>query len=201
MLPSEVATAREWIGRRLQQGPLDGWRAELPPGHVFEETCPAAVLIALVWRAEGPTVLLTRRSDDLPTHPGQISFPGGKQETQDRGPIDTALREAEEEIGLAPAAVTVLGCLPRFVTITGFAVTPVVGLIEPPFSVEASPREVADIFEVPLAQVLRGADYRRHAYERDGVRGHYLSISHGEYFIWGATAAMLRLLSLTLAGN
>jgi 8-oxo-dGTP pyrophosphatase MutT (NUDIX family) len=201
MWPSEAATAREWIGQRLQHGPEDGWRAHLPPAHAFEQTCPAAVLIPLVWHADGPTVLLTRRSDDLPTHPGQISFPGGKQEKEDAGPEAAALREAEEEIGLDRAAVTVLGCLPRFVTITRFAVTPVVGLIVPPVSVAASPREVAEIFEVPLAHVLRSDHYCRHAFERDGFSGHYLSISHEDHYIWGATAAMLRLLALTLEGG
>jgi 8-oxo-dGTP pyrophosphatase MutT (NUDIX family) len=200
MWPSDAVQARDWIRQRLQQGPVDGWRAQLPPGHAFAETCPAAVLIPLVWHAEGPTVLLTRRSEDLPTHPGQVSFPGGKQEADDAGAEAAALREAWEEIGLDRSTVSVLGHLPRFVTITRFAVTPVVGLVEPPLSVTPSPAEVAEIFEVPLAHVMRADLYRQHAFERDGYRGHFLSISHGEHYIWGATAAMLRLLALTLVG-
>lgn len=199
MLPSEATAARAWIERRLQHGPADGWRAHLPPVHVFDDARPAAVLIGLVWRASGPTILLTRRSDDLPTHPGQVSFPGGKQDERDDGPVTTALREAEEEIGLDRARVIVLGHLPRMVTITRFAITPVVGLIEPPVSLTPSPDEVAEIFELPLAHCLCPDHYRRHAYARDGVTGHYLSLTHDHHHIWGATAAILRLLALTLA--
>ncbi|MBV8049493.1 MAG: CoA pyrophosphatase [Paludibacterium sp.] len=199
MLPTNRAAASEWIADRLARGPDDRWHDAMPPRHAFESASPAAVLIGLVWRPEGPTVLLTRRSDDLPTHAGQVSFPGGKQEAQDQGPIDTALREAEEEIGLDRALVRVLGTLPRFVTITRFSVVPVVGMLDAPPVLTPHPGEVAAIFEVPLAHVLRADLYRRHAYERDGVKGFYLSLSWQEHFIWGATAAMLHLLALTLS--
>jgi 8-oxo-dGTP pyrophosphatase MutT (NUDIX family) len=198
MLPSDRAAASRWIADRLAHGPDDRWRDAMPPRHVFERACPAAVLICLVWRPEGPTVLLTRRSDNLPTHPGQVSFPGGKQEAQDSGPVDTALREAEEEIGLARAQVAVLGTLPRFVTITRFSVVPVVGMVAEPVVLTPHPGEVAEIFEVPLAHVLRAEQYQRHPYERDGAQSFYLALPWQEYFIWGATAAMLRLLALTL---
>lgn len=199
MWPSDAVAARDWIQQRLEQGPVDGWRQHLPPRHMFPDLREAAVLVPLVWHDEGPTVLLTRRSASLPTHPGQISFPGGKQESQDNGPVDTALREACEEIGLAPDQVSVLGTLPRFVTVTRFSVVPVVGLIEPPLSLQAQPSEVAEIFEVPLARVMQSEQYLQHVFERiDGARGQYLSLCYRRHFIWGATAAMLRLLALTL---
>ncbi|BEV70535.1 MULTISPECIES: CoA pyrophosphatase [unclassified Paludibacterium] len=198
MLPSDRQAAAEWIGARLAHGPDDSWREAMPPRHAFEQVCPAAVLIGLVWHEAGPTVLLTRRSEHLPTHPGQISFPGGKLEAQDAGPVEAALREAEEEIGLARRHVQVLGTLPRFVTITRFAVTPVVALVDPAMRLQADPGEVAEIFEVPLAPALALDQYQRHAFERDGLQGYYLSLTWQDRFIWGATAAMLRLLALTL---
>ncbi|TDR82283.1 CoA pyrophosphatase [Paludibacterium purpuratum] len=199
MLPSDGTAASDWIADRLAHGPDDRWREAMPPRLVFDQVCPAAVLIGLVWRSEGPTVLLTRRSDNLPTHPGQVSFPGGKQEAKDSSPIDTALREAEEEIGLDRGLVRVLGTLPRFVTITRFSVVPVVGFLEAPAELTPHPGEVAEIFEVPLAQVLRTDLYQRHAFEHDGIHGYTLSLSWQQHFIWGATAAMLRLLALTLS--
>lgn len=198
MWPSDFAAARDWLQKRLEQGPVEGWREYLPARHEFEQVREAAVLVLLVWRKEGPTVVLTRRSAFLPTHAGQISFPGGKKEALDASPIDTALREASEEIGLEPSSVSVLGTLPRLVTITRFSVVPVVGLIAPPFELVPQPDEVAEIFEVPLVRVMQQDQYLRHVFERDGEHGHYLSLSYQRHFIWGATAAMLRLLSLTL---
>lgn len=201
MWPSDSATAGDWLRDRLARGPDDGWHERLPPRHADDAVRAAAVLVPLVWHADGPTVLLTRRSDSLPTHAGQISFPGGKAEPGDASPIETALREANEEIGLAPTTVSVLGTLPRYVTITGFAVVPVVGLVRPPVSLTAAPGEVAEIFELPLARVLTVDAYQTHDYQRDGFAGQYLSLPYGRYFIWGATAAMLRLLALTLGGR
>ena len=198
MLPSEFATACDWIRSRLEQGPVDGWRQHLPPRHSFDCVREAAVLILLVWHPDAPTVLFTRRSEALSTHPGQVSFPGGKQDASDQSAIDTALREAHEEIGLEPETVTVLGTLPSFVTITRFRIVPVVGIIRPPLALSPHPGEVAEIFEVPLSRVMQQDQYLSHVFEREGVSGHYLSLSYRRYFIWGATAAMLRLLALTL---
>jgi 8-oxo-dGTP pyrophosphatase MutT (NUDIX family) len=198
MWPADAAAARDWIRERLEQGPVDGWRQHLPPRHAFADVREAAVLVPLVWHAGAPTVLLTRRSDQLSAHPGQISFPGGKQDAQDANAVDTALREAQEEIGLEPDRVSVLGTLPRFVTVSRFSVVPVVALIEPPLELILQPGEVAEIFEVPLARVMQAENYLHHVFERDGGQGHYLSLSYRRHFIWGTTAAMLRLISLTL---
>jgi 8-oxo-dGTP pyrophosphatase MutT (NUDIX family) len=156
------------------------------------------VLVPLV-RRDPITVLLTQRTEHLTDHPGQISFPGGRAELHDVDAIATALREAEEEIGLHARHIEVLGSLPTYTTGTGFIVTPVVALIEPPFSVEMDPHEVAEVFEVPLSFLMSPANHRRHGVEVGGVRREFLSMPWStpdepsrHYFIWGATAAMLR---------
>ena len=151
---------------------------------------PAAVLLLVVNRPE-PTVVFTQRTADLADHAGQIAFPGGRREESDPAPEATALREASEEIGLDTGRVQVLGRLPEYRTGTGFAVTPVVGWAEPPVEYTPDPREVADVFEVPLAFLL---DDRNHRYESAFYRGrmrHYWAMPYGERFIWGATAGML----------
>ncbi len=175
-----------------------------------EQTVPAAVLIPLVWRPDGaeqgltPRVLLTQRTEHLKKHAGQISFPGGRAEPDDASLVATALREAQEEVGLAPDRVEVLGSLPPYITGTGFEVTPVVGLIEADRhehdALRLSPDagEVADVFEVPLSFLMNPAHHQRHAVEYQGRALSYFSMPWRpqpdlpEYFIWGATAAMLR---------
>ena len=152
---------------------------------------PAAVLVPLVARAEGVTVLLTRRTDHLHHHPGQISFPGGRVEAHDASPVMTALRETQEEIGLDAARVELLGALPDYLTGTGFRVTPVVGLVHPPFALCLDAFEVAEAFEVPLAFLLDPANHRRHRLEHEGRVREYYAMPYGDYFIWGATAGML----------
>lgn len=124
---------------------------------------PAAVLFPIVQRDDGQTVLLTQRTAHLKDHGGQISFPGGRVETEDRTPVHTALRETEEEIGLAREHVEVLGFLPEYRTGTGFRVTPVVALVTPPFDLALDPFEVAEAFEVPLAFLLDPANHKRHS--------------------------------------
>jgi 8-oxo-dGTP pyrophosphatase MutT (NUDIX family) len=151
---------------------------------------PAAVLLLVVNHPE-PTVVFTQRTADLADHAGQIAFPGGRREECDPSPEATALREASEEIGLDTGRVQVLGRLPEYRTGTGFAVTPVVGWAEPPVEYAPDPREVADVFEVPLSFLL---DARNHRYESAFYRGrmrHYWAMPYGERFIWGATAGML----------
>jgi 8-oxo-dGTP pyrophosphatase MutT (NUDIX family) len=151
---------------------------------------PAAVLLLVVNHAE-PTVVFTQRTADLADHAGQIAFPGGRRENADSSPEATALREANEEIGLDTGRVQVLGRLPEYRTSTGYSVTPVVGWAEPPVAYTPDPREVADVFEVPLAFLL---DARNHRYESAFYRGrmrHYWAMPYGERFIWGATAGML----------
>lgn len=166
---------------------------------------PAAVLVPLVEHDHGLSVLLTRRTDHLRDHAGQISFPGGRQERADADAVAAALREAEEEVGLARTQVEVVGRLPVYTTITGYQVTPVVALIRPGFALAPDPFEVAEVFEVPLSFLMTPAHHRRHAFELAGVRRQFLSMpwlppgGERHYFIWGATAAMLRNLYRFLA--
>ena len=158
----------------------------------------AAVLVGLVQRDDGLHVLLTRRTEHLRDHAGQISFPGGRSEPEDPHAEATALREAQEEVGLPPACVEVLGRLPDYTTVTRYVVTPVVGLIHPPFDLRLDAFEVAEAFEVPLTFLMTPAHHRRHVFSYEGGQRQFLSMpwrhdAHdGEYFIWGATAAMLR---------
>jgi 8-oxo-dGTP pyrophosphatase MutT (NUDIX family) len=185
------------------------WAPEVRQEPRFNERTPAhaAVLIGLVQRDE-LMVLLTQRTDHLTNHPGQISFAGGRVESTDADAIAAALREAREEIGLEARFVDVLGAMPTYTTGTGFVVTPVVALVRPCFTVEADPFEVAEVFEVPLAFLMNPAHHRRHAVDLRGARREFLSMpfdgidAQGQprrYFIWGATAAMLRNLYRLLA--
>lgn len=151
----------------------------------------AAVLVPLVLHDTGPTVLLTRRTEHLHDHPGQISFPGGRVEPGDACLTATALREGFEEIGLAPDGVEVLGALPEVCTGTGFRVTPVVGLVVPPLSLALDAFEVQEAFEVPLSFLMDEANHQRHQREVSGSVRDYIAMPYGEYFIWGATAGML----------
>jgi 8-oxo-dGTP pyrophosphatase MutT (NUDIX family) len=152
----------------------------------------AAVLLPIVMRADGPTLLLTQRTAHLNAHAGQISFPGGRMETSDTSPIDTALRETDEEIGLDRRHIEVLGTLPDYQTGTGFRVTPVVGIIELPFETKADPFEVAEIFEVPLSFLMNGMHHERRTAEFATGRRTFYVMQYDRFFIWGATAGMLR---------
>ena len=196
------ADQKSWIASRLARpapssaiGMHDGFRL---PGREGMAT-PAAVLVPVVNRAEGLTMLLTQRSADLPDHPGQISFPGGRVEPEDASIADAALREAAEEVGLAREHVAILGELPYYETVTGFRVTPVVGWVEPPFALLPDPIEVADVFEVPLAFLLEPANQQRHFRMQGELRRDFWAIPYGERYIWGATAAMLMILYRTLS--
>ncbi len=156
---------------------------------------PAAVLVPLVQRAQGLNVLLTQRTAHLHDHAGQISFPGGRMEESDVTATHTALRETHEEIGLEPAAVDVIGRLPEYVVATGYRVTPVVGVIEHDFALRLDEFEVAEVFEVPLAFLMDPANHERRAITIDGSHRTFYAmpfLGRRRYFIWGATAAMLR---------
>ena len=186
--------------RRRFKAPPD-WSPEIITEHRFTDREPtnASVLVPLVQRDDETTLLLTQRTDHLHDHPGQISFPGGRAEPEDLDAIATAMREAEEEIGLHARHIEVLGSLPTYTTGTGFVVTPVVALIQPPFSIEPDPFEVAEVFEVPLSFLMSPANHRRHGIDVAGRRREFLSMpwttndeTNRQYFIWGATAAMLR---------
>jgi len=155
------------------------------------ELKPAAVLILVVNHPADPTIVFTQRTAHLADHAGQISFPGGRADERDATPERTALREAEEEIGVTPDRVEVLGKLPEYNTGTGYRVTPIVGWAEPPLKYAPDPHEVADVFEVPLAFLL---DEGNHRYESAFFKGRmrkFWSMPYGERFIWGATAGML----------
>jgi 8-oxo-dGTP pyrophosphatase MutT (NUDIX family) len=160
---------------------------------------PAAVLFPIVLRDAGHTVLLTQRTAHLRDHAGQIAFPGGRVEAEDASPLHTALRETEEEIGLPRRQVDILGYLPEYRTGTGFRVTPVVALVRPPFELVLDPYEVADAFEVPLSFLLDQANHQRHSLHYRGALRHFFAMPYGDYFIWGATAGMIRALSERLA--
>jgi 8-oxo-dGTP pyrophosphatase MutT (NUDIX family) len=162
---------------------------------------PASVLVPLVMRDHGLHVLLTRRTDHLRDHAGQISFPGGRAEAHDADAVATALRETEEEVGLHRRHVEVIGALPHYTTITSYVVTPVVALVDPGFTLALDRFEVAEAFEVPLDFLMTPAHHRRHAFEMAGQQRQFLSMpwqgvdadgQPRQYFIWGATAAMLR---------
>jgi 8-oxo-dGTP pyrophosphatase MutT (NUDIX family) len=177
------------------------WEPELLAEKKFMDRAPvhASVLVPIVMR-EQPTVLLTERTLHLSTHSGQIAFPGGKVDADDIDAAATALREAQEEVGLAPAWVQVLGQMPHYVTGSSFIITPVVALVQPGFTLTPNAHEVADIFEVPLAFLMNPAHHQHHSHEWEGVQREWLSMPYQELrggvlvprFIWGATAGMLR---------
>jgi len=152
---------------------------------------PAAVLLLVVNQAEGPTVLLTRRAASLADHAGQVSFPGGRVEEDDKSPAHAALREAEEEVGLEASRVEVIGELPHYLTSSGFRVHPIVGWTEPPIKVAPDPQEVSEVFEVPLAFLLDARNHRRENALYRGQPREFWSMPWEGRYIWGATAGML----------
>jgi 8-oxo-dGTP pyrophosphatase MutT (NUDIX family) len=155
------------------------------------ELIPAAVLVPVIVRPSGATMLLTQRTAHLRDHAGQVSFPGGRSEKSDPSPEATALREAEEEVGLASSQVEILGRLPEYRTGTGFVITPVVGLVTPPLNLKLDDFEVAEVFEPPLEFLLDSANHQRHSIEVRGTMREYWAMPWQGYYIWGATAGIL----------
>ena len=203
-LPAVSASQLTEAALRQRFAAAPHWETETRgDGGLFAGRTPAAasVLVPLVSRADGLHLLLTRRTDHLRDHAGQISFPGGRAEPEDADAEATALRETEEEVGLPRAYIDVIGSLPPYHTVTAFVVTPVVAIVRPGFSLTLDTFEVAEAFEVPLSFLMDPAHHQRHEAEVAGVRRQFLSMpwdaigADGQprrYFIWGATAAMLR---------
>ncbi|WP_299294761.1 CoA pyrophosphatase [uncultured Tateyamaria sp.] len=162
---------------------------ELAPGRKLR---PAAVLAPIIAGDDGFDLILTKRSSALKHHPGQIAFPGGKQDESDADLIATALREAHEEIGLPRDSVEILGTFAPHETVTSFTVTPVIGLINSPFDAIPEPGEVAEVFRVPLAHVLNPSQFTVESRRWRGKRRAYYTVPYGPYYIWGATARILR---------
>ncbi len=153
---------------------------------------PAAVLIPLIRTETGVNILLTRRTEHLNHHPGQISFPGGGVENHDPSPIATALRETEEEVGLRQNSVDVVGCLPTYVSVTGFSITPVIGVIETGYTLNIDEFEVAEVFEVPLSFLMQSDNYAEKSILYEGEDRVFHEVFYQHYRIWGVTAAILR---------
>jgi len=163
----------------------------IAPETAERDLIAAAVLVPVIVRETGLTMLLTQRTMHLRDHAGQVSFPGGRCEAGDASPEATALREAEEEVGLVAAQIEVLGRLPEYRTGTGFVITPVVGLVTPPLNLKLDDFEVAEVFEPPLEFLLDSANHQRQSIEVRGTRHEYWAMPWQGYFIWGATAGML----------
>ena len=160
-----------------------------------ENLIEAAVLVPIVERNDGLKVILTKRSNNLKQHPGQISFPGGKSEKTDKSLVATALRETKEEIGINDKNVEILGQLSQHVTITGFKITPFIGRIRMGFSTEIQTSEVSEIFEVPLSYLSNPRNFRVESVKWKGKKRFFYSIPYGPYYIWGATARILKNLA------
>ena len=162
---------------------------------------PAAVLVPLVRREPGITVLLTQRTEDMPSHAGQIAFPGGRKQQEDADARATALRETEEEVGLSRTFVQVIGAVDPYRTGTGYEITPVVGIVTPGFTIHADPREVADVFEVPLSHFLDAQNHRIDSRIFQGRERRFYAMPYGDRYIWGATAGMLKNLHFVLTNG
>lgn len=196
-LPAVPAQAQTPEALRQRFAAPPPWVPEVQRERKFMEREPAlaAVLVPIVLR-ERPTVLLTERTAHLSTHSGQVAFPGGRSDPEDGDAAATALREAQEEVGLESARVEVLGSLSTYITGSAFVVTPVVALVRPGFTLQPNPHEVADVFEVPLDFLLNPAHHQRHALQWQGLRREWFAMPYQDgartRYIWGATAGMLR---------
>ncbi len=190
------AFGREWLAERLRRERLDPQTPALPQFVLPADRTPipAAVLVPVVNHPRGPALIFTQRTSHLYDHAGQISFPGGRVDETDADREATALREAEEEMGLHRSRVDIIGRLPDYDIMTGFRVTPIVGWVEPPYELQPDPFEVEKVFEVPLDFLLDPANHQEHSREVNGIIRHYYAMPYGEHYIWGATAGMVHML-------
>ncbi len=170
------------------------WNREITDHFFRRSKRDAAVLIGVTERPEGAHVLLTRRTDHLSTHAGQVAFPGGRIDDTDDGPVAAALREAEEEVALPVERVEVVGRLPDYSTGSGFRIAPVLALLHPPFDLHPEPGEVADIFEVPLSFLMEQANHIQDSRIWEGKRRYYWTMPFEEWQIWGVTAGIIRMM-------
>lgn len=201
----ETLTPRDFVAlaaERLLPEPPVGAAALVSPGgdHVIDGSPPvlehppkpAAVLVPVVMHPDATTILLTERTASLRDHSGQIAFPGGKIDPEDPTPLATALREAEEEIGLHRSRIEPIGYLDPYLSGTNYLVTPVVGLVTPPFTLDLNPHEVADAFEVPFAFLMDEVNHQLHSKEWKGRLRRFYAMPFGDRYIWGVTAGILR---------
>jgi 8-oxo-dGTP pyrophosphatase MutT (NUDIX family) len=198
----DVADLAERLATRLD--PLDALIEEarrgdfdLNPQNRPEEIrtlTPAAVLAPIVRRPEGWTLLLTQRTESMPTHAGQVAFPGGRVQKEDSGPVDTALRECEEETGIARGLLTPIGGIEPWETGTGYRITPIIAYLDPGFDVKPDPREVAAVFETPLDFLFDPTNHEQRESEWRGQKRIFYAMPHNGRYIWGATAGMIRAL-------
>lgn len=190
------------LGRAVGRNTGTSSDFDLNPGFVLPEgrsLRAAAVLVAVQDFGDGPSVLLTKRSSHLKHHPGQIAFPGGKVEVSDASPTAAALREAQEEVGLPPSFVRIIGALPSHETVTGFTVTPILARITASFDPVAEAGEVDEVFSVPLDFVTNPVNFRIEGRFWRGELRRYYTVPYGPYYIWGATARILRGLAERMA--
>lgn len=185
----------EWIRKRFANPPA--WTPEINAEPAFvhrDRWIPAAVLVPLVNRQDGLSLMLTQRALHMHDHPGQISFPGGRVDLTDSTRIETALREMEEEVGVDRSHVDILGTLPEYRTGSGYRVTPVVSIVTPPFVIHTNPDEVAEVFEVPFPFFMNGSNYqiRSAEFPNGAGRRSFYTVPYRNRFVWGATAGMLR---------
>ncbi|MBS0295569.1 MAG: CoA pyrophosphatase [Proteobacteria bacterium] len=208
--PPELEDLRARLAAHLD--PVGAWDPASEPTHSDFDLNPsfrptdrprlrdAAVLIPIVARPQGLSVILTRRADTLSSHTGQVAFPGGRLDPGE-GPVEAALREAWEEVGLERDFVEPAGLSNRYETVTGYVVTPVVGLVRPGFDLRPSPDEVAEVFETPFDFLMDPANHKRESFQRDGQTRWYYAMPWEGRYIWGATAGMLRALWKRLYGD
>jgi len=206
---SDTEQLKEVIVRRFGGAPLPGEPArehahaarwsdfDLNPhaGHLRADATrlrEAAVLLPIIDRPDELTLLLTQRTQHLSSHAGQISLPGGSREPEDATPVDTALRETREEVGILPGEVSVVGAMDCYETRTGFLITPIIGIVRPDYTLIPDVNEVEEVFEVPLPFLLDPQNHKQHSREYKGVRYHFHAMPYHDYYIWGATAAMLK---------